>query len=415
MPNIPTDRRSTISKSMERYLAFGFGIVFVVVLLILAIKFPNPTPFQYTVFRIILALASGGVAAMIPGFLTVQVSTKLRTGGALAVFVIVYFYSPAGLTGVKVKTEQQIEIEKPVVNQNKRPEKEGPMSVPAVFVPVVYAQPSSPLPNLTVTRADQLLLPDVWKKHYQSLTINGVHAEVARRATLVANEVTAINGGGLTGSEFSVVARHMANVTIDVSGSRKPGASASAVRLYVKLVENSRILANGSQGTSGTAGAAGANGPDGANGTDGNCGCCGAYRGAKAGANGGDGGNGTNGQPGDNGQSGGLVVLTTIENPVSSTIDVSGGQPGQGGAGGNPGSPGRGGTGGRGCTGLGGSQPNEADGHAGRPGQPGSAGQPGLHGAPGEYRLQIVPTFDPIAEKVKTLPNDQLHDALQKL
>jgi hypothetical protein len=77
-----------VRKSVERYFAFGFGIVFVVVLMVLAIYFPNPTPFQYTVFRIVLALASGGVAAMIPGFLTVQVSTWLRAGGTLAVFVI---------------------------------------------------------------------------------------------------------------------------------------------------------------------------------------------------------------------------------------------------------------------------------------------------------------------------------------
>jgi hypothetical protein len=400
-----------MSKSVERYLAFGFGVVFVVVLLVLATRYPNPTPFQYTVFRIVLALASGGVAAMIPGFLSVQVSTWLRAGGALAVFVIVYFYSPAGLTGVKVKTEQELEIEKPIVHVDGGQQKQR-VGVRAFFVETVYAQ-SSPLPNLTITRADQLLLPEVWGKRYQSLTIDGVRAEVMGRSTLVANEITAINGGGLAGSEFSVVARHMANLTIDVSGSRKPGASPGSVRLYVKLVENSRVLANGQQGAPGQAGAPGANGLDGGNGADGSCGCCGGYHGAKPGGNGGDGGNGTPGQPGGSGQNGGLVVLTTIVNPVSSTIDVSGGQPGLGGAGGAAGIPGRAGSGGRGCTGLGGSQPNEADGRAGRPGQAGGTGQPGAPGAPGEYRLQIVKSFDGIAEKVKALPNAQLYDALQ--
>src|SRR5580693_6576870 len=104
-----------MNKSVERFLAFGFGVIFVVVLLILAIKYPNPTPFQYTVFRIVLALAAGGVAAMIPGFLSIEVAKWLRAGGALAVFVIVYFYSPAGLTGVKVETPQEQEINKPIV------------------------------------------------------------------------------------------------------------------------------------------------------------------------------------------------------------------------------------------------------------------------------------------------------------
>ena len=59
-----------------------------------------------------------------------QVSTQLRAGGALAVFVIAYFYSAAGLTGVKIKTEQELEIEKPIVDAddgvNKPPEPDVP-------------------------------------------------------------------------------------------------------------------------------------------------------------------------------------------------------------------------------------------------------------------------------------------------
>lgn len=88
-----------MSKSAERLLAFGFGVTFVSVLIVLAIKYPNPSTFQYEVFRIVLALAAGGVAAMIPGFVNVHVANWLRAGGALAVFVIVYFYSPAHLVG----------------------------------------------------------------------------------------------------------------------------------------------------------------------------------------------------------------------------------------------------------------------------------------------------------------------------
>jgi hypothetical protein len=83
-------------KSAEKIAAFAFGVVFVIVMLVLAVFIPNPTASQYTTFRIVLALAAGGVAAMIPGFLTFKISTWLRAGGALAVFAIVYFYSPAG-------------------------------------------------------------------------------------------------------------------------------------------------------------------------------------------------------------------------------------------------------------------------------------------------------------------------------
>jgi hypothetical protein len=91
------DVREFMRKTDEKKLAYIFGVVFVVMLLAVALFVPNPTAFQYTVFRIVLALAAAGVAAMIPGFLEVTISTWLRAGGALAIFVIVYFYAPAAL------------------------------------------------------------------------------------------------------------------------------------------------------------------------------------------------------------------------------------------------------------------------------------------------------------------------------
>lgn len=86
-----------MGSAAQRYAAFAFGVVFVIALLVLALFVPNPTPFQYTVFRVVLALAAAGAAAMIPGFLQVTIAEWLRAGGALAVFVIVFFYNPAQL------------------------------------------------------------------------------------------------------------------------------------------------------------------------------------------------------------------------------------------------------------------------------------------------------------------------------
>ena len=78
-----------------------FGVTFVVALIVLAIKFPHPTPFQYNVFRIVLSLAAAGAAAMMPGFINIEVSATtgllIRAGGALAVFVIIFFFNPAQL------------------------------------------------------------------------------------------------------------------------------------------------------------------------------------------------------------------------------------------------------------------------------------------------------------------------------
>lgn len=86
-----------MDKRNQRLGAFLFGIIFVICLLALAVFFPTPTPFQYMVFKTVLSLAAAGVAAMIPGFLQVNVSGWIRAGGALAVFVIAYFYNPASL------------------------------------------------------------------------------------------------------------------------------------------------------------------------------------------------------------------------------------------------------------------------------------------------------------------------------
>jgi hypothetical protein len=58
---------------------------------------PQPTSFQYTFFRVVLAAAAAGFVSMTPGFIQVKVSNWLRAGGALGVFVVVYFFSPAVL------------------------------------------------------------------------------------------------------------------------------------------------------------------------------------------------------------------------------------------------------------------------------------------------------------------------------
>jgi hypothetical protein len=80
-------------------LAFAFGCVFLAIVLALAFKGGSLDDRQFEILRIVLALAGGGVGGVIPGFLdlNVKASTKwaLRAGGGLAVFVVLYFWSPA--------------------------------------------------------------------------------------------------------------------------------------------------------------------------------------------------------------------------------------------------------------------------------------------------------------------------------
>ena len=96
-----------MNKQGERKTAFVFGVSFVIVLLALAIAFPDPTPFRYVVFRIVLSLAAAGVAAMVPGFLEVTVPGWIRASGALGVFVVIYFYNPAALVVQPTDTKGQ--------------------------------------------------------------------------------------------------------------------------------------------------------------------------------------------------------------------------------------------------------------------------------------------------------------------
>lgn len=100
-------RLPTMSKSLAIILSFMFGAVFIVALLFIAFVIPKPSDFQYTIFRIVLALAAGGVVAVFPGFIELKIGKWLRAGGALAVFVLVYFYSPAAIEKQSSSVEPQ--------------------------------------------------------------------------------------------------------------------------------------------------------------------------------------------------------------------------------------------------------------------------------------------------------------------
>ena len=94
-----------MTKHQERNAVFAFGVTFIIALLALAIMFPEPTPWQYQLFRVVLALAAAGTAAMIPGSLDVTVPGWVKAGGPLAVFALLMYKSPAELV---VDTDQRM-------------------------------------------------------------------------------------------------------------------------------------------------------------------------------------------------------------------------------------------------------------------------------------------------------------------
>ena len=94
--------QQTPARRLEMGLAFLFGCVVLAAVLWLAFRGGDLSNQQFEILRIVLALAGGGVGAVIPGFLELNVKAgtqlALRAGGALAVFVVLYFWSPAHWT-----------------------------------------------------------------------------------------------------------------------------------------------------------------------------------------------------------------------------------------------------------------------------------------------------------------------------
>lgn len=84
---------------LEIVLALVFGCVALAAALWLAFRSDSLTDQQFEILRIVLALAGGGGGAVVPGFLNLHLEAgsklALRAGGALAVFVVLYFWSPA--------------------------------------------------------------------------------------------------------------------------------------------------------------------------------------------------------------------------------------------------------------------------------------------------------------------------------
>ncbi|MEM6428395.1 MAG: hypothetical protein AAF708_04075 [Deinococcota bacterium] len=95
-------QNNQVSKGMSQYkdherLIFWAGCVFIVALLTISIFITDMAPITYLAFRVILALSASSVSTLIPGLLDIKLNKWLKAGGALGIFVIVYFINPAPL------------------------------------------------------------------------------------------------------------------------------------------------------------------------------------------------------------------------------------------------------------------------------------------------------------------------------
>jgi uncharacterized integral membrane protein len=88
----------------EQQVFWVFTAAFFLII-VLALVVANPTPTQFVMFRWFCAIACAGMGANIPGFLSVELKTKLGKAGtlgisavgAIGIFVIVYLLNPPAL------------------------------------------------------------------------------------------------------------------------------------------------------------------------------------------------------------------------------------------------------------------------------------------------------------------------------
>lgn len=87
------------TQQLNSVLAFATGLILLATILTLVVLIPNPTHAQAQVFAVVLSLAAGGFGSFLSGMLNVRLNLAKRVAigatGALAVFVIVYFFVPA--------------------------------------------------------------------------------------------------------------------------------------------------------------------------------------------------------------------------------------------------------------------------------------------------------------------------------
>lgn len=83
-----------------KYFPALAGIVFIIIAIILAFTFGEPNDLQRHLILAMFALGGGGFGGEIAGFINVnmKLGTKLTiaAGGAAAIFVLLYFFVPAG-------------------------------------------------------------------------------------------------------------------------------------------------------------------------------------------------------------------------------------------------------------------------------------------------------------------------------
>jgi hypothetical protein len=98
----PTDDvPATVAKTWEKITLFAFGTFFLLVLLVISWFDRQPSPSSWFIYISVLAMAAGGIAALLPGAINVTINPGIRAGGALAIAVLVFYFGKDRVTPVQ--------------------------------------------------------------------------------------------------------------------------------------------------------------------------------------------------------------------------------------------------------------------------------------------------------------------------
>ena len=73
------------------------GGVFLAIPIIALFFIPEPSIYQFFAFRICFCLGGAGIASHIPGWLNININNWVKAGGAIAIFVLLWFFNPPAL------------------------------------------------------------------------------------------------------------------------------------------------------------------------------------------------------------------------------------------------------------------------------------------------------------------------------
>ena len=79
--------------------SFALGVACLAIMLAIAFITKNPTELQVFVFRIVISVGVGGIAAVLPGGLTIKIPPSIHACGAVGLVVLVYMVNPPNLIG----------------------------------------------------------------------------------------------------------------------------------------------------------------------------------------------------------------------------------------------------------------------------------------------------------------------------